>query len=194
MSKPSNSKKKGKKSKKAEEPVLDPAALPPFTPLGQIVQCSNGPMSALMWAFSCNVSPLARLAMVKPGLMDTTASPAIHWNYSLFHMAHHYESSSARNFLLQYEEGANALLIEVTALKACPGDDKLGALSSEEFLNPEDMEEKLGPIPLFFARFFYLSPHSPNPPPADVIQSTRKQVMKVEASTAKEVEYAHKEL
>lgn len=98
---------------------LDASILPPFEPTKKVVQCANGPMSALKWAFTSCVPPMARMIFGKAGgasndSLRANATPEMCWNYSMLHLAHHYESMPGlRNFVVTDEDDTAAILIEV---------------------------------------------------------------------------------
>ena len=140
---------------------LDASTLPPFKPTKDVVQCANRPMSALMWAFSSCVPPLARIALSMPGgasnaSLKTNTTPQMQWNYSMFHLAHHYEEEELprRKYMVTDDAKTASILIEVTALRSCPKDVE-GALSESDYFDPANKETHLGAPPLFFVRYLY---------------------------------------
>jgi hypothetical protein len=135
--------------------VLNPASLPPFSPTKDFVQCTTGPMPTIMWAFTCNVPPITRLALShgnSNASLALNSTPAMQWNFSMFHLAHHYGSPQKVNkFNLEDEEGTKSILLEVTALRACPDSQgEMRELSRDAFCDPQALNESLGPLPLFF--------------------------------------------
>ena len=141
--------------------LLDASTLPPFEPNKKVVQCANGPMTALTWAFCCNVPPLLRISFMmtddRGARSSELASPALLWNYSVFHLAHHYETIKQTRFVLQDNKETASVLLEVTALKACPDSKgRMKELSRDQYIDPQDQGTKLGPVPLFFLRYLIL--------------------------------------
>ena len=105
--------------------VLDANALPPFRPNRAMVETVNRlPTPALEWAFVANVPPLLRLTFLgmgssSGGLVGANATPAAQWNFSMLHLAHHYQESY-RKFVIQDDDQTEGILLEVMALRACP--------------------------------------------------------------------------
>ena len=186
---------------------LDASALQPFNPAKKSVQCANGSKTALAWAFSSCIPALARTAMIGEGTDNASlrlnATPAMQWNYSMFHLAHHFETIQQRKFILEDEEETAAILIEITALRACPDDVKgVNALPQSAYYDPEDKEKLLGPVPIFFVRYLHEaknkdSPRKPSKESVKFITSAMKEgkgVMKISAASVDEINFAHKSL
>jgi len=147
----------------ASNKYLDASILPPFTPATKVVECLNGPMSALQWAFSSCVPPMARPVFSRVGgtsnaSLKANTTPAMQFNYSMFHIAHHYEEGK-RKFLLTDEDDTSLILLEITSLRACPDGNVEGMndiLPRSEFFDPQDDEKRpLGALPLFFVRYLH---------------------------------------
>ena len=187
---------------------LDASTLPPFNPTKDVVQCANRPMSALMWAFSSCVPPLARIALSMPGgasnaSLKTNTTPQMQWNYSMFHLAHHYEEEELprRKFMVTDDAKTASILIEVTALRSCPKDVE-GALSEFAYFDPANKETHLGAPPLFFVRYLYEERGKKQLTERDIqlyedffseAQSTGG-IIAIYAASVEEVYFAHKEL
>ncbi|KAL7541934.1 hypothetical protein ACHAXR_011369 [Thalassiosira sp. AJA248-18] len=143
---------------------LDASALPPFEPTKNVVYCANGPMPALMWAFSSCVPPMARMIFsgndgASNASLRMNATPAMQWNYSMLHLAHHYEAKPQRwkKFVVNNEENTLSILLEITSLRACPDDvEDVNVLPQSEFVDPLDGEKRsLGALPIFFVRYLH---------------------------------------
>ena len=76
------------------------ADLPPFDVRPGTIAQTNGVSSALDWAFTCAIPPLARVAFRGGrGAADagpTAPAPALQWLYSMWHVAKHYENGHRR--------------------------------------------------------------------------------------------------
>ena len=185
----------------ASNKYLDASILPPFTPATKVVQCLNGPMSALQWAFSSCVPPMARPVFSRVGgtsnaSLKANTTPAMQFNYSMFHIAHHYEEGK-RKFLLTDEDDTALILFEITSLRACPDDNVEGMndiLPRSEFFDPQDDEKRpLGALPLFFVRYL----HGPSRKAYEDFFSDAKLIggiIKVNAASIDEIQYAYNEL
>lgn len=188
--------------------TLDSSTLPPFDPPTRQVNCINGPMSPLQWAFTCSVPPLLRPQIISsgnPGDLASNVSPNLQWNYSMFHLAHHYETDSTIKFTIQDDSATAAILLQITGLKSCPDSyGEMGELMKSDFCTPGEDDSSLGPVPLFFVRYFYQTK-------SNWAGSVRAKAMQpggaiyehsngggpfvtIRAASVKEVEFAHKEL
>ncbi|KAL7554943.1 hypothetical protein ACHAWF_018506 [Thalassiosira exigua] len=187
---------------------LDPSSLRPFEPRKRVVQCSNGPMNALMWAFTSCVQGPARMVFAgsRGGGADNAslranATRAMQWNYSLFHLAHHYYEENHRKFCVTDEDQSVAILLEVTSLRAAP-EDMDGGVSGElprsEFIDPLT-NETLGPIPILFVRYLYetRSNGGPSKQASKFIQSALGAgggIVTIKAASIEEVDFGLVEL
>ena len=171
--------------------------LPPFNPRKEVVQCSNGTMSALMWSFSCCVPPLARPAFAAPGGADNDTlrnctTPAIQWNYSMLHLAHHYDEGVTK-FCFRDEDETAMIFLEVTALRACldeAREDMEDVLRQSEFADPQDMSSSLGAPPLFFLRYAYTEVGET----PEIANLFKGGIMSITAASLDEINFAHQQL
>lgn len=188
-------------------PVLEASALPPFEPPVRLVNCINGPMTPLQWAFTCCVPPLLRPQVCSQSVrgLASNVSPNLQWNYSMFHLAHHFETDSSTKFTIQDDEGSAGILLQITRLRSCPeSHGEMGELSRNDFSSPDEDRTSLGPVPLLFVRYFYQTK-------SDWAGSVRAKAMQrggaiyehskgggpfvtIRAASKEEVEFAHKEL
>ena len=177
---------------------LDASALPPFKPTKEVVQCANRPMTALEWAYSSTVPPMARMIFSQEGgadndILRANTTPQMQFNYSMLHIANHYLSvQKVRKFLLTNEENNNAIVLEITGLRACPEDVK-GVLPRHAFHDPMNVDLPLGALPIFFVRYLYERDFK-NPSSRKAAKSMEGLVMRVIAASVDEIAYAHKEL
>mmetsp|Transcript_14719 Transcript_14719/g.31973 ORF Transcript_14719/g.31973 Transcript_14719/m.31973 type:complete len:317 (+) Transcript_14719:63-1013(+) len=194
----SESEQQGKK-------LLEASSLPPFEPSKNPVMCTNGlrkiPMSALKWAFSCNVPSMSRVLMMGSSNenLAANATPSLQWNYTMFHLAHHYEVGPQKKFSISEKNEAGVILVEVTDLRACPDDiDDMNAFPRKDFFDPVDPARKasLGPIPVLFVRYLYKkeSPQEWNPTEEVVRWCNGQRIMNIVAASTSEIEYALKML
>ena len=195
------------------EPALlfalgDASDLPPFLPPVKQIDCINGPMTPLKWAFTCSVPPLLRPQISSQSLdslVRPSISPNLQWNNTLFHLAHHYDVGSCKKFTIQDDNKTTAILLEITALRACPDSrGEMGELLQKDFRTPGESNASLGPVPLFFVRFFYNTVATfsgqlrdkamqPGGAIAEHSHGGGPFVM-IRAASAEEVEFAHKAL
>ena len=176
---------------------LDASSLPPFNPTKEIVQCTNRSMTALEWAFSSCVPPMARIMFAQAGgasndMLRTHTTPQMQWNYSLLHVANHYLSEQrVRKFMIANDENDAVILLEILSLRACPEDVK-GVLPQSEFYDPMDKGNCLGALPIFFVRYFY--ENDINNRSKEASKFLQEMIMKVNAASVDEIEFARKQL
>lgn len=194
--------------KEQNSAVLDLSVLPPFCPIKDRVQLSNvGPMPSLLWAFTCNVPPLMRLPLMNG--TDTHvrhSTRANQWNYSMFHLAHHYGSTpSVTKFCLSDEDDTKSILLQVTALRglpkeSCEENEQLKEkVCFETFCDPHVQTMHLGPVPIFAVKYVYLEKgmkdFRPKSPQDTIVKFYNSSpVMKIVAASLDEVEFGHKTL
>ena len=179
--------------------VLDANALPPFRPSRAMVETVNRlPTPALEWAFVANVPPLRRPPFMgmggSGGLIGANAHPAAQWNYSMFHLAHHYQESY-RKFIIQDDDQTEGILLEVTALRACPeSQGVMKELAREDYACVMGPKEKLGAIPIFFVRYLY-STRSMNSAHKNAIkQFMGGPIVTIHAVSVEEIQFGYSQL
>jgi len=179
--------------------VLHEASLPPFQPTREVVETATVPNTALIWAFVINVPTSLRPVFLRGTNRGTHTSPAAQWNYSMFHLAHHFQSGVTR-FILEDDGDKDTLLLEVTSVKACP--DSQGAmkeLAREDYVCPLD-NVRLGAVPIFFVRYLHTcgpkSSHKAWRSPTSLAAQfcLGGPIMKICSASPEEVQYGHSEL
>lgn len=188
---------------------LDSSELPPFKPKKNVVHCSNNnQMSALRWAFNSCIPQMSRLSYAAlSGESNASArvntTPAMQWNYSLFHLAHHYETGHPGKFSVTDEDDTVSIFLEISSLRACP-EGVSGVLPRSEFVDPQDMTP-LGDLPVFFVRYLYEEKGGKDSegcwePSAEAFNFLTNHgtenipMMNITAASIDEISFAHREL